>query len=277
MIQDAKILQWFKERESKKDWVVLLFTKPKLYLYNLVKRTMIIGLFLFIICEILKYFQIGQTQSIPNSLHGLVGLVIGLLLVFRTNTAYERWWEARKIFSSLQSSFIYMSIKFSFSPDKNGALILLKEINDCIFKYVSANEGEESISLKEGFMRKYNELSGLISKQKFNSSIYGNMENKLADILDKFVSLERIKDTPIPMSYSFHIKLSVFLYLLTLPFGMFFELGMYSIPCVMVLFFIIAGIEIISNEIENPFKGDPNDLPIEEYSEENKKYIDGQK
>jgi predicted membrane chloride channel (bestrophin family) len=38
---------------------------------------------------------------------------------------------------------------------------------------------------------------------------------------------------------------------------------------------VIAGIEIISNEIENPFKGDPNDLPIDDYKKENEKYING--
>lgn len=269
MIQDTKILKWFNKREAKKDWVVILLTKPKLYLYNLVKRTTIIGLFLFLIYETLKYFNIGQSQSIPTSLHGIVGLVIGLLLVFRTNTAYDRWWEARKIFSSIQAIFIYINLK---TTNEKGHQCL-RTINDCIFEFVSANEGLESIKIKEKFMKNYCELSRLISIENFPSSIYGNVENKLSDILEKFLSLERIKNTPIPMSYSFHIKLSIFLYLLTLPFGMFFELGMYSIPCVMVLFFIIAGIEIISNEIENPFKGDPNDLPIEEYKKENEKYL----
>jgi len=275
MIQDSKILQWFKKRESQKDWIVILFARPKLYLYNLLKRTFIIGIFLFIICETLRYFGLGQTQSIPTSLHNLVGLVIGLLLVFRTNTAYDRWWEARKIFSSIQSSFVYVRVKFINSKHKDEVIKLLKSLNEDITKYVSANHGEESVQIKDSFIKNYSTLSDLISKENFISPIHGNLEKKLSDILEFFLSLERIKDTPIPMSYSFHIKLSIFLYLLTLPFGMFFELGMYSIPCVMVLFFIIAGIEIISNEIENPFKGDPNDLPIEDYKNENDKYING--
>ncbi len=110
-------------------------------------------------------------------------------------------------------------------------------------------------------------------EEQFSSTISGNLERKMSELLDYFTSLERIKNTPIPISYTFHIKLSIFVYLLTLPFGLFYGLGTVSILLVMILFFIIGGIEIISNEIENPFKGDPNDLPIEEFKKETEKYL----
>lgn len=273
MIQDSKVLQWFIKHENQKSWIVILFTKPKLYLYNLLKRTVIIGLFLFSLFEMLKYFNIGQSQIIPTSLHSLIGLVIGLLLVFRTNTAYDRWWEARKIFASIHSTFLYIRIKFSSQYSEKEVIKLLSHLNEDIFKYIAADE--ESANTKERFMRNYKKLSVIVAGEQLPSPIFGSLEKKLMDILEYFTSLERIKDTPIPMSYSFHIKLSIFLFLLSLPFGMFFDLGIMAIPCVMVLFFIIAGIEIISNEIENPFKGDPNDLPIEDYKKENEKYING--
>ena len=67
------------------------------------------------------------------------------------------------------------------------------------------------------------------------------------------------------MSYALHIKVSVIIYILSLPFGLFNNLGMWSAVMVMFIYYIVAGIEIISKEIENPFYGDPNDLPIEQY------------
>lgn len=274
-MKNTRFAKWLKEHENDKTWIVILFTKPKLYLYNLLKRTMMVGIFLFLLCEALKYLEMAQTQSIPSTLHSLVGIVIGLLLVFRTNTAYDRWWEARKIFASLHATLIYIRVKFINSDDAQEAISQLKNLNDNIFKYVSADEGHDSIKIKEDFMKSYIELSALILNRNLPPPIHGNLEKKLAEIIESFASLERIKDTPIPMSYSFHIKLSIFLYLLSLPFGMLFDLGLWSIPCVMVLFFVVAGIEIISNEIENPFKDDPNDLPINNYKKENEKYING--
>jgi putative membrane protein len=53
-------------------------------------------------------------------------------------------------------------------------------------------------------------------------------------------------------------------YLLSLPFGLFRDLGLASSLMVMLIFYIAAGIEIISDEIENPFAGDPNDLPVDQ-------------
>lgn len=272
MVKDSKILEWFKQREASDSWVVILLTKPKLYLYNLLKRTIMTGVFMFIFYETLQYIGLNK-QSIPSNLHSLIGIVIGLLLVFRTNTAYDRWWEARKIFASLHATILYMRQKTVRLENRSDVINYLKEINKNIFGFVSTNEEIESEAYKESFIKSHNTLSEIIYCELNDSPLFGNLEKKLSEILDQFCSLERIKNTPIPISYTFHIKLSIFIYLLSLPFGLFFELGLLSIPFVMILFFIIGGIEIISNEIENPFKGDPNDLPIDEYEKENEKYL----
>jgi putative membrane protein len=272
MIQESKILKWFKKQERKNTWLVVLFSKPKLYLYNLLKRTIYMGLIMLVLLEIIKYFE-AKEQMIPSTLHSLVGIVIGLLLVFRTNTAYDRWWEARKIFSSIHATFLYFSIKSSASNNKNEIFAIIKKLNSNIFNFVSTDSHRESEMFKNHFLDKYSRLGELFAKESFAPPLYGNLERKLSEIMEHFSSLERIKNTPIPISYSFHIKLSILIYLLTLPMGIFFGLGLSSIPLVMILFFIIAGIEIISNEIENPFRGDPNDLPIDDFKKETEKHL----
>lgn len=275
MIKENKILKWLRDRQQNSNsWIIVLFTKPSLYLYNLAKRTIFMGLFLLVFYFIFKHIGLKE-QSIPSTLHGLIGIVIGLLLVFRTNTAYDRWWEARKIFASLHATFLYLRIKSDLALKREEIVARLKEINVAIFDYVSTKNIIKSSRFKSQFMHSYCELTNLIFQEQFQPPIYGSIERKLADLIDQFSSLERIKDTPIPISYSLHIKLSVFAYLLTLPFGLFFGLGVWSIPLVMILYFIIAGIDIISSEIENPYRGDPNDLPIDEFELENIKYIDG--
>lgn len=276
-INGIKIIKLFKEKIRQNDgWIIILFTRPSLYLFNLTKGTMVMGAFLFIIYLLLKYFGLHE-HSIPSTLHGIIGIVIGLLLVFRTNTAYDRWWEARKIFSCLHSAFLFIRIKISIKTNSNTQEIskCLFLINKYIFEYISTENIQESIKIKQQFIESYSKLSKLLHTEFAIDSSYGNIDRSMGDILEYFLSLERIKDTPIPVSYSLHIKLSVFAYLLTLPLGLFFGMGIWSIPIVMVLYFIIAGIDIISSEIENPFHGDPNDLPIKEFEKENEKYING--
>ena len=267
------IISFIERLDEKNNWFFLLFSRPTLYLYNLLKRTFITGIVLFVLYEIIKHLNIHD-QPIPTSWHSSAGIVIGLLLVFRTNTAYDRWWEARKIFANIESSFMYITI--SCVSDVETKLSLIK-INNDIFNYISNSAEKGSDKSKLSFLNNLSELKKrccLLSKsEKISQQEYSIMEKKICDILESFTSLERIKTTPIPISYSFHIKISLFAYLLTLPFGLFFGFGWVAIPMVMVLFFIIAGIEIISNEIENPFKGDPNDLPMDEFKNEIEKII----
>jgi putative membrane protein len=74
---------------------------------------------------------------------------------------------------------------------------------------------------------------------------------------------ERIKNTPIPFSYSVFIKKFIFGYVMTLPFGYMFTLGYLSIPIVVFIFYVLASLELIAEEIEDPFGGDSNDLPTD--------------
>lgn len=251
------------------NWLIVLFTRPSLYLLNLIKRTFYMGISLLVIELIMNNMNV-KSQTIPSNMHGLVGLVIGLLLVFRTNTAYDRWWEARKIFADISANFIYLHAKLSGKKLEKEMLTQLRMINNNIFEFVAISESYENTPIKKRIIEEISEFYSLMNTDNsIDDREFGNLDKRLSDLVTSISSLERINTTPIPSSYSLHIKISIFTYLLSLPIGMFFGLGFYSIPLVMILFFIIAGIEIISEEIENPFAGDPNDLPIERFRREN--------
>ncbi|HUS50732.1 MAG TPA: bestrophin family ion channel [Candidatus Paceibacterota bacterium] len=265
----SRIIQWLEREEKKNNWFVILVTQPSVYLNSLIRRTIMMGVFLFALYEILTSFDITH-EAMPTTFHGIVGLVIGLLLVFRTNTAYDRWWEARKLFGSIHAAFIL--VRTNLGDNSGDSLISsLKKMNNHMFKFLSESELNLSDETRDEFLKEYISIMKFVKSEKLSL----NVERKMMDIMEHFCSLERIKDTPIPLSYSLHIKLSLFAYLTILPFSLFFGMGIWAIPLVMVLFFIIAGIEIISNEIENPFRGDPNDLPMESLRLENEKAIDG--
>ena len=99
------------------------------------------------------------------------------------------------------------------------------------------------------------------------------LESYLFIVMEQSNSCERIKNTPIPLGFLMHIKTSIYIYLLSLPFGLFYDLGAISTFMIMTIYYVIGGIEIISNEIENPFAGDPNDLPVDDLIENIKKSI----
>lgn len=256
------------ENQIKKNIFFLLFSKPSIYLKVLVLRTLGMGVFTFLVWYSIKFFEF-ESYTIPSAMHSLIGIVIGLLLVFRTNTAYDRWWDGRKIIASLSSEVSIFSARINTIKDKPYAydknIIIKNELKEFLLilrNYLTVGENNE---LSIGFHIKQKEsleiLFRKVSDIEDGDDVKGMLNNSLTKMMEYSNQLERIKNTPIPLSYVFHIKVSVLIYLLTLPFGMFHDLGIWSVPLVMLIYYIIAGVEIISSEIENPFAGDPNDLP----------------
>ncbi|THU99393.1 UPF0187-domain-containing protein [Dendrothele bispora CBS 962.96] len=90
------------------------------------------------------------------------------------------------------------------------------------------------------------------------------MNQLLQSMVDQMTAMERVANTPIPISYGIHLKQCVSLYLFALPPTLVNQLGWMTIPVVTVVAFTFMGIEGIADEIEMPFGGDPADLPLGE-------------
>lgn len=222
-------------------------------------------------------------------MHALLGFVISLLLVFRTNTAYDRWWEGRKLWGSLVNSSRNLAIKLSGMLDKQD------EENRSFFREVIAKYAfalrnhlsEESTRLELDYKR-HPEFEGVHHKNHLPNQLACAMysrANKLYEAgkisgeqliilntdLEAYTNIcgasERIKNTPIPYSYSAFIKKFIFFFTITLPFGYVFMLGYFVIPVVAFIFYVLGSLELIAEEIEDPFGTDINDLPLERIAE----------
>jgi ion channel-forming bestrophin family protein len=261
------IIKFINDNWHKNHWLYIVFAKPNVYLKNLVIKTFLMGFVLVGIYFISLNFHLKE-QTIPTNMHGLIGVVIGLTLSFRASSAYDRWWEARKILAELKANLVYIKIKLSREETNINVESTLCNINSLIFRFIKMSQGDRN-DIKIEVYREIMELQKIVS----SNSHLSNVDRKLSDLINSFAALERIKNSPIPQSYAIHIKMSIFAYLLSLPFGIFFSMGLFSIPLVMLLYFIIAGIEIISSEIEDPFGGSANDLPLDKYEKQNEYII----
>jgi putative membrane protein len=255
------------EKSIRRNTYYQVFSKPQVYLKVLLTRTIGIGAFALVMGLIIKFLE-WDAYTIPSSMHSLIGIVIGLLLVFRTNTAYDRWWDGRKMISSVSHEIDMVSARLGAIETIENYIhieeyrLSVREFLVKLRNYLSAGEDGES-SVQFHLAQKKSIQKAIIALNKMDNkdlNIMGLMSS-LDKMLEYSNNLERIKNTPIPLSYVFHIKMSIFIYLVTLPFGMFHDLGLWAVPMVMLIYYIIAGVEIISNEIENPFANDPNDLP----------------
>ncbi|CAO3619941.1 unnamed protein product [Cunninghamella blakesleeana] len=104
----------------------------------------------------------------------------------------------------------------------------------------------------------------------FSSVIISHL-NQLNDCL---AGLERLEDTPIPKAYNIHLKQSLWLYLVVMPFTIVNELGWWLVPTCVIISFILYGIDAIGAQIENPFGYNGNDLPLNQFCDVIRKEIE---
>ncbi len=278
-----------------KDWLTFIFRFHKSDTFRqLIPMMITIGLYSYLICYLeLEYWKLSKDDNLKNItiMHGLIGFVISLLLVFRTNTAYDRWWEGRKLWGSLVNNSRNLAIKLSAilqdDSDRKYFKKLIPLYASILQKHLVDDETAlmlyEDLDLKidthkhrpnqvaKHIFHKTNELykSGKITGDQL---IIINAE--VQSFTDICGACERIKNTPIPYSYSSFIKKFIFIYIMTLPFGYVFNLGYYTIPVVVFIFYVLASLELIAEEIEDPFGEDSNDLPTKKIALNIKKHIE---
>lgn len=254
-------------------WLYLLFSKPQMYFLTIIKHTIIIGLITLILCYM--YFHSPyKIHKIPTITHTLISLAIGLLLVFRTQSAYERWYSAYQNFYNIKSYFNLMLFRLrSLNLTKESRKNIKKIVGDFCENFSShlqEMDVDKALHFENLYLNNCSQLIEAFEKEsrknlEFDKSDSNFLIKIVGDILLSCSSCTRIRNTPIPISYEIHIKLSIFLYILSLPFGLFYDMGIWSVFMVMLVYYILAGIEIISKEIENPFEGSPNDLPVRNF------------
>lgn len=276
-----------------KDWItpILYFHKADTF-RKLWPLLIGIGIYTALVAWVeIRYLKLSDTSYVKNItlMHNLLGFAISMLLVFRTNTAYDRWWEGRKMWGGLVNNSRNLAIKLEVMLPHGAS-----HHKTYFSKLISLFARELSNHLHKEKTRlildtsPHPEIPDFDRKRHIPAQIAILMHRRIQDLYrqgiitgDQLITLnaeaqsfmdicgacERIKNTPIPYSYSTFIKKFVAVYVLTLPLGFVFSLGYLAIPLVMFIFYVLASLELIAEEIEDPFGSDVNDLPMEKLAE----------
>lgn len=218
-------------------------------------------------------------------MHSLLGFAISTLLVFRTNTAYDRWWEGRRQWGNLINVSRSLAIKLrhllaDHDADRQFFRALIPN-----FAFVLKNHlrnrvepadwdplpGEVALELPTMprhmpswvISQLFGRLHALVGKGVLTPEQLLILNPEVQAFSDITGACERIRNTPIPFSYSSFLKKFIVIYCLTLPFGYVMTLHYWVIPVVVFIFYVLASLEQIAEEIEEPFGLDANDLPTD--------------
>ncbi|MDR6526699.1 putative membrane protein [Chryseobacterium rhizosphaerae] len=231
-----------------------------------------------------EYFHLTSKSGISNvgMIHSLLGFVLSLLLVFRTNTAYDRWWEGRKLWGKLVNDSRNFAIKINTiladnRQDAEQIARYLKYFPHFLAKHLSKESTrlalDEDYSEIEQSLKNHgpseivillsHKLNQLKKEGKVSEVEMLYLDTQLSGFLDVCGGCERIKNTPIPYSYSSFIKKFIILYVFALPIAYVITIGLFMIPLTVFVYYVLMSLELIAEEIEDPFNNDENDIPME--------------
>lgn len=272
--------------DSKK-WNLLLITLYKTYKYSYNLRQLVrlitYSTIYAVLATLLNIHYLKDLYSIDTVFFSLIGVILSLFLVFRLNSSYKRWWQGREAWGKLVNDARTFALqlntiilpkdikrrKFFCRHIANFCTSLVWHLRDDIdsAKYIlEEGEAEHEITGANHQPNRvasflYNEVELMYESHKVTDFDKLQAKNLIQGFIDVLGICERIKKTPIPFSHSAFIKIFILIYILILPFGLANMFEYLTIPAVMVMAFAMLGIEVISEEIENPFGLDANDLP----------------
>jgi putative membrane protein len=275
-----------------KDWFGLIFKFHKSDTFRkLIWVLLSFGVYTFIVIYVELHFHEWLQFKSTTQIHSLLGFVLALLLVFRTNSAYDRWWEGRKLWGALVNNTRNFSLKLNaVVQDEKSRVYWSRMIVSYVFamkEHLREGVIDAELDLPEqlkSFTKKehvpnaiagdmYKELHKLYDEKVISGDQLITLDKELKAFTDIIGGCERIKKTPIPYSYSMFLKKFIFLYSITIPFGMAHDFKYWTIPIAILILYVLGSIELIGEEVEEPFGKDPNDLPTDDLSETIKRNV----
>jgi putative membrane protein len=270
-----------------KSWLSLIFSLNKSDTIRILwKQLTFISILATIIISLLHLLTKTHQDLLSSytkeltAIYSLIGFVMSLLLLFRTNGAYDRWWEGRKLWGAIvndcRSAFLKISCRISNEEDKkelaelfrlyihNAKNNLRANKKNLVFeKYEDSTKDNSPVQVMKLI---YTKLKELEKKGDLNQGDLIQIDVNLNGLIASLGGCQRIKNTPIPYSYSLFIKKFIFMYVITLPI-VFFHFDYWAVLITTFVFYALVSMEVLAEEIEDPFGYDDNDLPLDQICE----------
>jgi ion channel-forming bestrophin family protein len=267
---------------------------PKVVVRIAWKRLVLLTLVATIVSIAYHYYG-NQNIAIDSLPASILGVALAILIGFRVNSAYERWWEARKLWGAIVNDsrsisrqaltfinekhapeavdeaevaeesrqFIYRQIAFVYATKNH-----LRKLNAAEEIKPFLSEGEFALMKDQANIPvtilnlHARHLEILLDKGFIEDFRHMQIDVRLSALTDSLGGCERIKNTVFPRQYSFYTTQFVTLYSFLLPFIFINGSGWFTIPFTIIVGFIFFALDSIARGVENPFENTYNDTPM---------------
>lgn len=210
----------------------------------------------------------------------VLGFALGILLVFRTNTANDRWWEARRQWGQLVNDIRNLALKVRAHVAVDESELrpfgrLLIAFPHALRLHLRGVSGVAAVPGFEHDPTTFSHAPGYIAGLVLETLNRWNREGRLLDtmwvldvharsLLDICGACERIRNTPLASSYRSLVRASIVVYVLVAPWSISFDTGWTLFPVLILAFAFMFGLELTAEAVEEPFGTEGDDLPLDQ-------------
>jgi putative membrane protein len=260
------------------------------YVFGKVKIELLIILVYSLAIAVIHEWILEVPISIPLTIPAILGTVISLLLGFRSNQAYDRWWEARQIWGAVVNDSRTLArqvLSFTESQYEEDEVqqmrqrMIRRQMAWCYALGQSLRRLNPTSGLDKFLNRRdleslarYNNVPMALLEQHARDLRRGleegyinryqqiELDKTLTRLCDAMGKCERIKNTVFPSTYSLYIHFSLLLFICMLPFGVIDYFGFLEVPLVVAISACFLLIEKMAIHLQDPFENKPTDTPM---------------
>lgn len=264
---------------------------PITYIFNKIRREFLFVVFYIITFKLIANYVDLSFLSIPFAMPGVLGTAISIILAFRVNQAYSRWWEARIVWGAIvNDSRSYVRQLLTLLQGGEGESSHLRDFRQKVaFRQIAwcyvlgrslrklAPLSDLQHLLKSEELRTYEDQDNipnaiLLQHGRDIQEAYrrgwitdiqqAQIDSTLSRLCDSMGKCERIKGTVFPMMYSILLHSFLYLFIFLLPLGLIDYSPLITMPIIIAIAAVFFLIEQTSFYLQNPFENRENDTPV---------------
>jgi ion channel-forming bestrophin family protein len=259
---------------------------PILFIFNKIKYDLFFVVFTVLLIQLNKIWFADSLPKIPISIPVFFGTSISILLSFKVNQSYERWWEARKIWGSIVNDSRSLVLQLqTFLPLENHIAVTKKiafrQIAWC-YSLGQSLRGLNPLENTHSFLSDFDveklknqdnkplgilqlnamDIKFLKEKNEIDGFTHLQIDNTFVRLCDSMGKAERINNTVFPTTYRLFLRVAIYLFVIILSFALkeiSLMLEILLLSSISTVFFLL---EKTAYHLQDPFRNRPSDTAV---------------
>lgn len=255
---------------------------PLTYIFGLIWLDIIVIAIIGIIAHYLKAPIKDDLPDMPIAVPTFLGTAISVIISFKLNQSYDRWWEARKIWGSIvnESRTFVLQLQSFLVKGSEDAIrkISFRHMAWCISLSQSLKSKDPTHNLERylsevdrASLTAHNNkplailqlnaqhLTLLRNENKIDIRTFIQINNTLSNLTNAMGMAERIKNTVFPVMYRLFLRFFIYVFVITLSIALADTQGYFEIPLLLVISGSFFLLEKTASLLQDPFANKPTD------------------